>query len=262
MSSNGRIYPCAAVCSSCLLGIGLIDFLVSSCFFSCIFLLSAGKKSLLFFHPDHPFPRFFRFIGIFFLSSAEKFFHLIPVFSVLFLNSFRRKSLFFSASASRFRAFFPHLSNHFRAFSRAVWKIFLSVSIIFPLFSGLSGGKIHISRNGFSVRLLSLEGNSSTIPVFGGFRSVFFLPVLCRLLPCFFSVIPIFHPESFAFCGCRLPCFFQLFRHFSVLGAFFLPVLCRRLLCFFPVILIFHLESFVFCGYYLPSFFPVIPIFI
>ena len=197
-----------------------------------------------------------------FLSSAEKFFHLIPVFSVLFLNSFRRKSLFFSASASRFRAFFPHLSNHFRAFSRAVWKIFLSVSIIFPLFSGLSGGKIHISRNGFSVRLLSLEGNSSTIPVFGGFRSVFFLPVLCRLLPCFFSVIPIFHPESFAFCGCRLPCFFQLFRHFSVLGAFFLPVLCRRLLCFFPVILIFHLESFVFCGYYLPSFFPVIPIFI
>ncbi len=60
----------------------------------------------------------------YFLSSAEKFFHPIPVFSVLFLNSFRRKSLFFSASASRFRAFFPYLSNHFQVFSRAVWKFF------------------------------------------------------------------------------------------------------------------------------------------
>ena len=46
------------------------------------------------------------------------------------------------------------------------------------------------------------------------FPEHFFLPVLCRLLPCFFSVIPIFHPESFAFCGCRLPCFFQPYRHF------------------------------------------------
>ena len=170
----------------------LIDFLVSSCFFSCIFLSSTGKKSSVVLSSGSSVSEIFSLHRDIFLSSAEKFFHLIPVFSVLFLNSFRRKSLFFSASASRFRAFFPHLSNHFRAFSRAVWKIFLSVSIIFPLFSGLSGGKIHISRNGFSVRLLSLEGNSSTIPVFGGFRSVFFLPVLCRLLPCFFPVIPIF----------------------------------------------------------------------
>ena len=147
----------------------------------------------------------------------------IPVFFVLLLNFFLRKSLFFSASASRFRAFFPHLSNHFRAFSRAVWKIFLSVSIIFPLFSGLSGGKIHISRNGFSVRLLSLEGNSSTIPVFGGFRSVFFLPVLCRLLPCFFPVIPIFiwNLSHFADAACRVFSsyfgIFQFSEHFFCL---------------------------------------------
>ena len=134
-----------------------------------------------------------------FLSSAEKFFHPIPVFSVLFLNSFRRKSLFFSASASRFRAFFPHLSNHFRAFSRAVWKIFLSVSIIFPLFSGLS------------------VGNLSAIPAFWGSRSVFFCRScagscrvfspssrfsseifhILRMLPAmFFPAIPVFFPFS------------------------------------------------------------------
>ena len=174
----------------------------------------------------------------YFLSSAEKFFHPIPVFSVLFLNSFRRKSLFFSASASRFRAFFPHLSNHFQAFFRAVWEIFLSISIIFPLFSGLSGGKIHISRNGFSVCLLSPERNFSTIPAFWGSRSVF-LPVLCRRPPCFFPVIPIFHPVSFAVCGCHLPVFISHSGIFRFPEHFFLPVLCRRLPCFFPVIPIF-----------------------
>ena len=174
----------------------------------------------------------------YFLSSAEKFFHPIPVFSVLFLNSFRRKSLFFSASASRFRAFFPYLSNHFRAFSRAVWRIFLSVSIIFPLFSELSGGKIHISQNVCSVRLLSPERNFSTILVFFGSRSVF-LPVLCRRPPCFFPVIPIFHPESFAFCGCHLPFFISHSGIFRFPEHFFLPVLCRRPPCFFSVIPIF-----------------------
>ena len=189
------------------------------CFFLLLFLhfsVVCRQKKLC-----YSFIRIIRFRDFFassgyFLSSAEKFFHPIPVFSVLFLNSFRRKSLFFSASASRFRAFFPHLSNHFRAFSRAVWKIFLSVSIIFPLFSELSGRKIHIFRNGFSVRLLSLEGNSSTIPVFGGFRSVFFLPVLCRLLPCFFQ--PYRHFSPF-FCLSRLwkiSCFPAFVRTFCM----------------------------------------------
>ena len=117
------------------------------------------------------------------------------MFSVLFLNSFRRKSLFFSASASRFRAFFPHLSNHFQAFSRAVWEIFLSVSIIFPLFSELSGG------------------NLSAIPVFFGFR-IIFSACFVQAPAVFFLRHPDFSPESFAFYGCCLPCFFQPYRYF------------------------------------------------
>ena len=71
------------------------------------------------------------------------------------------------------------------------------------------------------------------------FPEHFFLPVLCRRPPCFFPVTPIFYPESFAFYGCCLPCFFQPYRYFWVSGAFFLPVLCRLLPCFSPVIPIF-----------------------
>ena len=188
---------------------------------------------------------FFPVILIFHLESfvfcgyCLPFFHLIPVFFVLLLNFFLRKSLFFSASASHSRVFFPHLSNHFQAFFRAVWEIFLSISIIFPLFSGLSGGKIHISRNGFSVCLLSPERNFSTIPVFLGSWSVFsacFVQVPAVFLP---RHSDFFYPESFAFYGCCLPCFFQPYRYFGVSGAFFLPVLCRLLPCFSPVILIF-----------------------
>ncbi len=136
---------------------------------------------------------FFPVILIFHLESfvfcgyCLPFFHLIPVFFVLLLNFFLRKSLFFSASASHSRVFFPHLSNHFQAFFRAVWEIFLSISIIFPLFSGLSGGKIHISRNGFSVCLLSPERNFSTIPVFLGSWSVF--------SACFVQVPAVFLPR-------------------------------------------------------------------
>ena len=102
----------------------LIDFLVSSCFFSCIFLSSTGKKSSVVLSSGSSVSEIFSLHRDIFLSSAEKFFHLIPVFSVLFLNSFRRKSLFFSASASRFRAFFPHLSNHFQVFSVQCGKFF------------------------------------------------------------------------------------------------------------------------------------------
>lgn len=87
----------------------------------------------------------------------------------------------------------------------------------------------------------------------------FFLPILCRHLPCF--------PRNFDFSSgifyiLRIPpvVFYRLFRHFSVLGAFFLPV-CAGACCVFPVILIFHLESFVFCGYCLP-FFHLIPVFL
>ena len=136
---------------------------------------------------------FFPVILIFHLESfvfcgyCLPFFHLIPVFFVLLLNFFLRKSLLFSAFASHSRVFFPHLSNHFQVFSRAVWEIFLSISIIFPLFSGLSGGKIHISRNGFSVCLLSPERNFSTIPVFLGSWSVF--------SACFVQVPAVFLPR-------------------------------------------------------------------
>ena len=138
---------------------------------------------------------FFPVILIFHLESfvfcgyCLPFFHLIPVFFVLLLNFFLRKSLFFSASASHSRVFFPHLSNHFQAFFRAVWEIFLSISIIFPLFSGLSGG------------------NLSAIPVFFGFRIIFFVS-LVQALAVFFLRHPDFSPESFAFYGCCLPCFY------------------------------------------------------
>jgi hypothetical protein len=169
---------------------------------------------------------FFPVILIFHLESfvfcgyCLPFFHLIPVFFVLLLNFFLRKSLFFSASASHSRVFFPHLSNHFQAFFRAVWEIFLSISIIFPLFSGLSGG------------------NLSAIPVFFGFRSVFSTG-LVQAFAVFFPRHPDFYPESFVFCGCCLPFFFQPYRYFGVSGAFFLPVLCRLLPCFSSVIPIF-----------------------
>ena len=151
---------------------------------------------------------FFPVILIFHLESfvfcgyCLPFFHLIPVFFVLLLNFFLRKSLFFSASASHSRVFFPHLSNHFQAFFRAVWEIFLSISIIFPLFSGLSGG------------------NLSAIPVFFGFRIIFFVS-LVQALAVFFLRHPDFSPESFAFYGCCLLFFYQPFRYFSVPGAFF-----------------------------------------
>ena len=71
------------------------------------------------------------------------------------------------------------------------------------------------------------------------FLKHFFLSVLCRLLPCFSPVIPIFHPESFAFCGCHLLFFIS---HSGILGfpkRFFLSLLCRCLPCFSPVIPIF-----------------------
>ena len=95
---------------------GLIDFWFLPASFPAFFCCLPAKKALLFFHPDHPFSRFFRFIGIFFLSSAEKFFHPIPVFSVLFLNSFRRKSLFF-------RLPLPVL-GHFSLTFRIIFKFF------------------------------------------------------------------------------------------------------------------------------------------
>ena len=198
---------------------GLIDFLILFSFFSCIFLSSAGKKSSVVLSSGSSVSEIFSLHRDIFLSSAEKFFHLIPVFSVLFLNSFRRKSLFFSASASCFRAFFPHLSNHFQAFSRAVWKIFLSVSIIFPLFLGLSGEKIHISRNGFSVWLLSSERNFSTIPVFWGSRSILFCRSCagsCRVFP------PSSRFSSGIFCILRMP-LAVFFPAIPVLFPLFLP---------------------------------------
>ena len=132
----------SAVCFSCLFRIGLIDFLVSSCFFSCIFLLSAGKKSSVVLSSGSSVFEIFSLHRDIFLSSAEKFFHPIPVFSVLFLNSFRRKSLFF-------RLPLP-VSGHF----------FLTFRIIFKLFS-YSVGNFSLRIHNFSTFLRTFRKENS-----------------------------------------------------------------------------------------------------
>ena len=51
-------------------------FLLLFLHFCCL----PAKKALLFFHPDHPFSRFFRFIGIFFCPVLRNFFIPFPFF--------------------------------------------------------------------------------------------------------------------------------------------------------------------------------------
>ena len=88
-----------------------------------------------------------------------------------------------------------------------------ALAVFFPRHPDFSSGI-------FCVLRMPLAVFFPAIPVFG-VSGAFFLFVLCRRLPCFSPVIPIFHPESFAFCGCHLPCFFQPYRYLGFLELFF-----------------------------------------
>ena len=135
-----------------------------------------------------------------------------------------------------------------------MWEFFFSVSIIFPLFSGLSGGKIHIFRNGFSLRLLSLEGNSSTNPVFWGFRSVFSVGLVQAP-----AVFFLRHPDflSGIFCIWRMPLavFFPAISAFFSSRSIFSACFVQAPAVFFPRHPDFHLKSFTFYGCCLPFFY-------
>ena len=89
------------------------------------------------------------------------------------------------------------------------------------------------------------RGILQQIRYFFGSRSIFFLSVLCRLLPCF---SPSSRFLSGIFCVLRMPLavFYQPFRYFSVSEAFFSAGLVQAPAVFFPVIPIFirHLLRF------------------
>ena len=81
----------------------------------------------------------------------------------------------------------------------------------------------------------------------------FFLPILCRHLPCF--------PRNFDFSSgifyiLRMPpvVFLSAILAFFSSRSIFSACFVQAPAVFFSVILIFHLESFVFCGYCLPFF--------
>ncbi len=85
-------------------------------------------------------------------------------------------------------------------------------AVFFPRYSDLSSGIFCVLRMLLTVFLL-------VVPVFWGSRSVFSAG-LVQAPAVFFLRHPDFSSESFAFCGCRLPCFFQPYRHFFPFSAF------------------------------------------
>ena len=116
---------------------------------------SACKKICCFFIRIIRFLRFFRFIGIIFpafsrvelrnFSSHSRIFYASPEF-------FQKKNPLFRFPLPSFGHVFPCHRDNFHVFSRAGKEIFLPVFIIFALLPGLSGRKILIFRNEFSVR--------------------------------------------------------------------------------------------------------------
>ena len=131
-----------------------INFSASFPVLFCIFL-SACEKICCFFIRIIRFLRFFRFVGIIFPAFSRAELRNFSSHSRIFCASpefFQKKNPLFRFPLPSFGHVFPRHRDNFHVFFRAGKEIFLPVFIIFALLPGLSGRKILISRNEFSVR--------------------------------------------------------------------------------------------------------------
>ena len=203
----------SAVCFSCLLGIGLIDFLVSSCFFSCIFVVCRQKKLCCSFIRIIRFRDFFASSGYFFVqcweifSSHSRFFSAFPEFFSkekpvffgfrfpfpgIFPLPFESFSSFFPCSVENFSLRIHNFSTFLRTFRRENSHF---PEWVFP--PAAFSGEEFLNNSG----IFSVPG-------------AFFSAGLVQAPAVFFLRHPDFHLKSFTFYGCCLPCFFQPYRHF------------------------------------------------